>query len=130
MREIRFRAKRLDNGEWIMGYYGKGLIDLDGDKEIFRHFVMVWNVGYPDRGYFVDYEVEPSTVGQFTGLFDKTGKEIYEDDIILHGDNIDIVYFDGAWCIGNYYLAEFTPPELEKIGNRWDNPELIKEACK
>lgn len=70
MREILFKAKRLDNGKWVEGSL---LVYLDGDR-----FICCDN-GVPDCLY--KYEVDPATVCQYTGLTDKNGVNIFEGDI-------------------------------------------------
>ena len=116
MRTIKFRGKRIDNGEWIRG----GLI--------------TWG----QRTYIVismqEYEVDPATVGQYTGLNDTNSREIYEGDIFQAGyfGGMDVVMWDNEntryigrspqGCI-SYVGRE---PAVKIIGNIHDNPELLK----
>lgn len=72
MRQIEFRGKRLDNGEWVYGCYVENKLGNHFIYEVERNGEFVWNI----------YEVDPSTIGQFTGLVDKNGKRIYGGDLI------------------------------------------------
>lgn len=121
MRTIKFRGKCLDNSEWVYG----DLLRMHGVPYI-----------YPDPAPdgWNDYEFIPDTVGQFTGLLDKNGKEMYEGDIYRfdHPDSINEV----SYCIGGGFAGfDFSPAftngnkltNIEVIGNIHDNPELLKQ---
>lgn len=133
MREIKFRGKRTDNGEWVYGYAAKfvhGLIPviLEDTED-----------GIESR------KINPHTVGQFTGLSDYDGAEIFEGDIVKcsYTHPVDIGSFDGpneqeetvigaveyrngCFFIGVYDIGSFDIDEMEIIGNIHDNPELLK----
>lgn len=124
-RTIKFRGKRLDNGEWIYGDLQLG----DGD-----HIPMIGVVrGGHDPDY---YQVEEATVGQFTGLRDKDSRPIYEGDIVMQrgysGVRPMVVRFEqGAFIVGWHGGSSTqTRPMLiqkrcEVIGNVIDNPDLL-----
>lgn len=126
MRPIKFRGQRLDNGAWLESYsiYQEGGIYLFDDDSPHKdtHF-----------GHCL-VEVDSATVGQFTGLHDKNGKEIYEGDVLLWttvgGDvgHLKIVIYNG--CVWAENVTELyrvmIDSYVDTIGNIHDNPELLK----
>ena len=134
MRDIIFRGKRTDNGEWV---YGAPTKDSHGET------VMVESVyeceEYNCRCANCLY-VDENTVGQYTGLTNKNGTKIFEGDVVkrfLLGKMyiFQIGYDNGlASFIGqagikfttfDYDSAEFASAEFEVVGNIYDNPELL-----
>lgn len=122
MREIKFRGKRLDGKGWAFGH----LVKMWGEWHIID-----WN----DEN--TAYAVDPATVGQYTGLKDKNGREIYEGDII-GGSNGSINGWEWPFNSEIKWNDEecgFNTPNwgymdsthyYNVLGNIYDNPDLLK----
>ena len=143
MREILFRGKRLQGGDWVEGYFFKS--DINKRARESGKATLIFT---PDCDTFItvpechnSFMVVSDTVGQYTGLTDKNGKRIFEGDIakVLQGKDKDIAYVgfeNGAFMLypktGNIYertLWEYWYNDwyVEVIGNITDNPELLEK---
>lgn len=121
IREIIFRGKRTDNGEWVYGFpfsyqvrlVVEGIETLIGDR----------------------HRIDPSTVGQYAGLTGKNGKRIFEGDVVAYREygNLAVVWDDGAFQLmreDTFYdmLDHYTTVFSVVIGNIHENPELLGEV--
>lgn len=126
MRENKYRGRRLDNGEWI---YGSLLVSHFKDDKKERYFITQFS-----GNYTFEHEVDPATVGQYTGLKDKNGKEICEGDILLDesgtyavvGYSMGAFYVDFGEGFDLQYFTECIHEICEVVGNIHDDPELLK----
>ena len=125
MREILFRGKSIDSGEWV---YGVPVIAKDNiaDKDM---TVLVDNPNeiVPREGLPLFEQIDPETVGQYTGLKDENGVKIFEGDIIKCGKYLLLVEWED--CTGYHPFNHYgcTADECEVIGNVYDNQELLEE---
>lgn len=128
MREILFRGKRLDSGEWVYGYYVYAPNHFNQQEHLIQPVA--------DDGRLATLrKVDPETVGQFTGKFDKDGKRIFEGDICRVYDLIYKVEFKySLWGFAILSKKVYCHPAFdshcgercEVIGNIYDNPELLE----
>lgn len=121
-REIKFRGKRVDRNEWVYGYLLKADYGLAICEDLSKTSLL-----------YIDGE----TIGQYTGLKNKNGVEIYEGDIINDVDYGIMIckYINGSFVWQNIenelYIKLFNYiPNMEIIGNIYENKELLKEEGK
>lgn len=142
MREIKFRGKRTDNGEWIYGDLMQNVdcVKIREQEKDVKHIAK-------------SFEIDPETIGQFTGLKDKNGTMIWEGDIVAWNSgemDIDGKYFDDELFLVKFSSLTFgfvknygtkyseyseetfegeTGINLKVIGNIQDNPEFFERRC-
>lgn len=145
MREILFRGKRIDNDEWVSGFYVCKKLPYFKDKGVNLEHLICDNMEIEDGNYkqFVDtimttYVVNPETIGQYTGVTDVNGNKIFEGDIVIsdyidYEDERGVVQWDSDIAKFIITFSTFTIDfdnvygrELEIVGNIRDKLNIKK----
>lgn len=126
MREILFKAKRIDNGEWVEGNY----VHTNSGREMICDGTVYIGINRPCM-----IDIDASTICQYTGLTDKNGNKIWENDIVdTHNRGVGysrlekVIYENGGFFPISTHGWECEPDadEIEVIGNVFDNKELLE----
>lgn len=135
MREILFRGKRKRTGEWVYGAFCQKDSDSPFGEMVDKPSIIKYDDPY--SGFW--FEVDPKTVGQFTGLTDRNGQKIFEGDMVVSFDafgrenSVGPVKWDSlfsAWTIGPRTMYGTTIASYEIIGDIYDNAEMEAEENK
>ena len=129
MREIKFRAKRTDTGAWVYGdiQHVQRINTKEEAEQSGRRSEPAVRVA--------NYDVDEETIGQFTGLYDESGRAVFEGDLLSDYDNVIVVgWFDGCFCDcradTHVPLTYLEVEDREVIGNIYDNKELLERVEK
>ena len=131
IRRIIFRAKKLDDGEWVYGHYYQRY-EITSEGGINEHYIVEHTRHHQTEHHMIN----PKTLGQYTGRKAIKVKEIFEGDIVREpqeGTIWKIKHEECYWkLIGmdgdTDFLPNYSDEELEIIGNIHDNPELLEES--